>query len=42
LARTRHHIRVVGSVLVEYCEGVSVCARVSGAVNDSLLSIWRV
>jgi len=41
-ARTRHHIRFVGSVLVPYCEGVTVWLAINGDGNESASSIWIV
>ena len=41
-ARTRHHIRLVGSVLVVNCEPATVSLAVSGAENDWESSIWIV
>jgi len=40
-ARTRNHMRVVGSVLVEYAEAVTVWLTV-GEENVSWSSIWIV
>src|SRR5262245_62066260 len=42
LARTRHHIRVVGSVLLVNCDAVTVWSTVNGAANVSELSTWMV
>jgi hypothetical protein len=42
LARTRHHIRVVGSVPVVNCEAVTVWSTVNGAANVSVVSTWMV
>jgi hypothetical protein len=42
LARARHHIVAVGSVLVVNCEAVTVWFTVSGAVNLSEVAIWIV
>jgi len=42
LARTRYHIRVVGSVLVVNCETVVFWFTTCGEANDSSLSIWIV
>ena len=42
LARTRHHIVVVGSVLVVNCETVISRLTTCGAVNELSLSIWIV
>ena len=41
-ARTRHHILVVGSVLVVNCDAVVFTFTTCGAANDSSLSIWIV
>jgi hypothetical protein len=42
LARTRHHIRRVGSVLEVNCETPTVSLTVKGAENDCESSIWIV
>lgn len=42
LARTRHHILVVGSVLVVKSEAVVSAFTTSGVVNVSESSIWIV
>src|SRR5262245_31464578 len=42
LARTRHHIRVVGRVLLVNCDAVTVWSTVNGAANESVLSTWMV
>ena len=42
LARTRHHILVVGSVLVVNCEVVVFRFTTCGVAKDSSLSIWIV
>jgi hypothetical protein len=39
LARTRHHIRVVGSVLEVYCETLIVWFTVNGAEKLSVSSM---
>jgi hypothetical protein len=41
-ARTRHHILVVGSVLVVNCEAVVFRFTTCGVAKDSSLSIWIV
>ena len=41
-ARTRHHILVVGSVLVVNRETATGWSTVNGAENVSVLSIWIV
>ena len=42
LARTRHHILSVGSVLVLNWEAVVVCWRVKGEGKELLSSTWSV
>lgn len=42
LARTRHHIRRVGSPPIVVCDAVTVWLAVSGAVKLSESSIWMV
>jgi hypothetical protein len=42
LARTRHHILVTGSVLVENVEAVTFWVRTRGEENVSESSIWSV
>ena len=42
LARTRHHILIVGSVLVVNCETVVFWFTVCGAAKVSESSIWIV
>ena len=42
LARTRHHIVVVGSVPVVNCETVVVWFTICGVANELSLSIWIV
>jgi hypothetical protein len=42
LARTRHHIRLVGSVSAVNWETPTVSPAISGAENDSASSIWIV
>ena len=42
LARTRHHIVLVGSVLVENCDTVTVWVRISGAGKEFESSICMV
>ena len=42
MARTRHHILVVGSVLVVNCETVVFTFTTSGAEKVSESSIWIV
>jgi hypothetical protein len=41
-ARIRHHMRIVGSVLVVNCEVLTVLSIVIGAENVSASSIWIV
>jgi hypothetical protein len=41
-ARTRHHIRLVGSVLAVNRETSTVASTTNGAANVSLSSIWIV
>jgi hypothetical protein len=41
-ARTRHHILVVGSVLVVNCEALVFTFTTCGVAKDSSLSIWIV
>ena len=42
LARTRHHILIVGSVLVVNCEAVVFTFTTCGVAKDSSSSIWMV
>ena len=42
IARTRHHIVLVGSVDVESCDADTDCSSTSGVLKVSELSIWIV
>jgi hypothetical protein len=41
-ARTRHHSRRVGSVLVAYADGATVAPTITGDENDYESSVWIV